>query len=149
MLKEAGYPNGFDAGEITSGPPYHSLAEGMVNYLQAVGIRIKMRPMERAALIAALKEKKLTGLTSGGTGILGNAATRLEPFVELGEFARIGYPDIDELYKQQATERDYKNARRCCTRSSVSCTNVPCMPRSTNWYGPMVLAHVSPRLALD
>ena len=67
LLKEAGYPNGFDAGEITSGPPYHSLAEGVVNYLQAVGIRIKMRPMERAALIAALKEKKLTGLTSGGS----------------------------------------------------------------------------------
>jgi len=46
-----------------------------------VGVRIKVWPMERAALIAALKEKKLTGLTSGGTGILGNAATRLEPFV--------------------------------------------------------------------
>jgi peptide/nickel transport system substrate-binding protein len=67
------------------------LAEGVANYLQAVGIRIKVRPMERAALIAALKEKKLTGLTSGGTGILGNAATRLEPFVlSWGEFARIG-----------------------------------------------------------
>jgi peptide/nickel transport system substrate-binding protein len=109
LLKEAGYPNGFDAGEITSGPPYHSLAEGVANYLQAVGIRIKVRPMERAALIAALKEKKLTGLTSGGTGILGNAATRLEPFVlSWGEFARIGYPDIDELYKQQSMERNYQ-----------------------------------------
>jgi peptide/nickel transport system substrate-binding protein len=109
LLKEAGYPNGFDAGEITSGPPYHSLAEGVANYLQAVGIRIKVRPMERAALIAALKEKKLTGLTSGGSGILGNAATRLEPYVlSWGEFARIGYPDIDELYKQQSVERDHK-----------------------------------------
>jgi peptide/nickel transport system substrate-binding protein len=109
LLKEAGYPNGFDAGEITSGPPYHVLAEGVANYLQAVGMRVKVRPMERAALIAALKEKKLTGLTSGGTGILGNAATRLEPFVvSWGEFARIGYPDIDELYRQQSTERDYK-----------------------------------------
>ncbi|MBM3224132.1 MAG: ABC transporter substrate-binding protein [Candidatus Tectomicrobia bacterium] len=109
LLTEAGYPNGFDAGEITSGPPYHSLAEGVANYLQAVGIRIKMRPMERAALISALKEKKLTGLTSGGSGILGNAATRLEPYVlSWGEFARIGYPDIDELYKQQSLERDYK-----------------------------------------
>jgi len=109
LLKEAGYPNGFDAGEITSGPPYHALAEGIANYLQAIGIRIKMRPMERAALITALKEKKLTGLTSGGSGILGNAATRLEPFVlSWGEFARIGYPDIDELYKQQSAERDHQ-----------------------------------------
>src|SRR5215468_8377379 len=109
LLKEAGYPKGFDAGAIASGPPYHALAEGVANYLQAVGIRIKVRPMERAALIAALKEKKLTGLTSGGTGILGNAATRLEPFVlSWGEFARMSYPDIDELYKQQSVERDHK-----------------------------------------
>jgi peptide/nickel transport system substrate-binding protein len=109
LLKEAGYPNGFDAGEITSGPPYHMLAEGVANYLQAVGIRIKVRPMERAALITALKEKKLTGLTSGGSGTLGNAATRLEPqAVSWGEFARISYPDIDELFKQQSKERDRK-----------------------------------------
>jgi peptide/nickel transport system substrate-binding protein len=109
LLKEAGYPKGFDAGEITSGPPYHALAEGVANYLQAVGIRIKNRPMERAALQAALREKKLTGLTSSGSGTLGNAATRLEPYVvSWGEFARVGYPDIDELYKQQSVERDRK-----------------------------------------
>jgi peptide/nickel transport system substrate-binding protein len=109
LLKEAGYPNGFDAGEITSGPPYHALAEGVATYLQAVGIRIRVRPMERAALITALKEKRLTGLTSGGSGTLGNAATRLEPYVvSWGEFARISYPDIDELFKQQSAERDHQ-----------------------------------------
>src|SRR5215467_4257056 len=59
LLKEAGYPNGFDGGEIASGPPNHTGTEGIANYLQAVGIRIKMRPMERAAIIAALKEKRL------------------------------------------------------------------------------------------
>ena len=109
LLKEAGYPKGFDAGEIASGPPYHALAEGVANYLQAVGIRIKVRPMERAALITALKEKRLLGLTSGGSGTLGNAATRLEPYVvSWGEFARISYPDIDALFKQQSVERDRK-----------------------------------------
>jgi peptide/nickel transport system substrate-binding protein len=109
LLKEAGYPNGFDAGEITSGPPYHALAEGVATYLQAVGIRIKNRPMERAALQAALREKRLPGLTLGGSGTLGNAATRLEPYVpSWGEFARGGYPDIDELYKKQSVERDHQ-----------------------------------------
>ncbi len=109
LLKEAGYANGFDAGEITSGPPYHMLAEGVANYLHAVGIRIKVRPMERAALITALQEKKLPGLTSGGSGTLGNAATRLEPYVvSWGQFARMSYPDIDELFKQQSAERDSK-----------------------------------------
>jgi len=109
LLKEAGYPNGFDAGEITSGPPYHALAEGVATYLQAVGMRIKNRPMERAALQAALREKRLPGLTLGGSGTLGNAATRIEPYVpSWGEFARGGYPDVDELYKQQSVERDHK-----------------------------------------
>lgn len=109
LLKEAGYPKGFNAGDITSGPPYHALAEGVASYLQAVGIRIRVLPMERAALISALKEKKLTGLTSGGSGTLGNAATRLEPYViSSGEFARISYPDIDDLFKKQSAERDYK-----------------------------------------
>jgi len=107
LLTEAGYPKGFDAGEIASGPPYHMLAEGIANYLQAVGIRIKVQPMERATLISAVREKKLPGLTSFGSGTPGNAATRLEPFaVSWGEFARIGYPDIDALFKQQSAERD-------------------------------------------
>jgi len=109
LLKEAGYPNGFDAGDITAGPPYYALGEGIANYLQAVGIRVKVRPMERAAHLTALKEKKLNGLSSSGSGHLGNAATRLEPYVvSWGEYAKGGYPDIDELYKQQSKERDRK-----------------------------------------
>jgi ABC-type transport system substrate-binding protein len=109
LLQEAGYPHGFDAGTIASGPPYHALAEGIANDLLAVGIRIKVWPMERAALITAVREKKLSGLTSFGSGHLGNAATRLEPFVvSWGQFARISYPDIDALFKQQSVERDRK-----------------------------------------
>jgi len=109
MLKEAGYPNGFDAGEISSGPPYHALAEGVATYLQAVGIRIKVRPMERAAFVAAWKEKRLPGLTLGGTGAFGNAAVRLEPFaIGGGDYAKGSYPDVDELFKKQSTERDRK-----------------------------------------
>jgi peptide/nickel transport system substrate-binding protein len=109
LLREAGYPNGFDAGEISIGPPYYSIAEAVATYLQAVGIRIKVRPMERAAFFAAWREKKLTGLALGGTGAFGNAAVRLEPFaIGGGTYAKGSYPDMNELYKKQSVEQDRK-----------------------------------------
>ena len=107
LLAEAGYPNGFDAGELVPIPPFFTAAEAVVNYLNAVGIRVKMRPMERAAFYAAWREKKLHGLFLTGSGNSGNAASRVEAFMySKGSYAYGGYPDIDELFLQQAQERD-------------------------------------------
>ncbi|MBI3265410.1 MAG: ABC transporter substrate-binding protein, partial [Acidobacteria bacterium] len=107
LLAEAGYPNGFDAGELVPIPPFFTVAEAVVNYLNAVGIRVKMRPMERAPFYAAWREKKLRGLFVTGAGASGNAATRVEAFIHSkGAYAYGGYPDIDALYQQQAVERD-------------------------------------------
>ena len=45
----------------------------------------------------------------GLSGIFGNAATRMEPFVvSTGAYAYGGYPDIDGLFREQATEHDPK-----------------------------------------
>jgi peptide/nickel transport system substrate-binding protein len=107
LLKEAGYPNGFDAGELAPIPPFYVMGEAVVNYLNAVGIRVRMRTMERAAFYTAWKEKKLPGLSIVGAGASGNAATRVEAFIySKGTYAYGGYPDIDELFQQQAVERD-------------------------------------------
>ncbi|MBM3225062.1 MAG: ABC transporter substrate-binding protein [Candidatus Tectomicrobia bacterium] len=57
LLKEAGYPNGFDAGDLTTTAQYSNPAEAAANYLAAVGIRSKVRTLERAAWLAAWKEK--------------------------------------------------------------------------------------------
>jgi peptide/nickel transport system substrate-binding protein len=55
----------------------------------------------------AYQEKKLKNIIYGLSGIFGNAATRLEPFVvSTGAFAYGGYPDIDALFKDQANELD-------------------------------------------
>src|SRR5262249_48628767 len=59
LLAEAGYPNGFDAGDLTPVPPYFEMGEAVVNYLRAVGIKVKLRPMERAAFFAAHYAKQL------------------------------------------------------------------------------------------
>ena len=107
LLVEAGYPNGFDAGELTPIPPFFVAGEALVNYLNAVGIRIKMRVLERAAFYAAWREKKIKGLFTAGSGGSGNAATRIEAFVySKGAYAMGGYADLDELFEQQAVERD-------------------------------------------
>jgi peptide/nickel transport system substrate-binding protein len=79
----------------------------VLNYLNAVGIRVKMRMMERAAFYTAWKERKLPALAIVGGGASGNAATRVEAFIySKGAYAYGGYPDIDALFLQQAVERD-------------------------------------------
>jgi peptide/nickel transport system substrate-binding protein len=107
LLAEAGYPNGFEAGDLTPLPPFFTMGEAVANYLAAVGIRTKLRTMERAAFFTALREKKLQGLVLNVSGAPGNAATRIEAYVlSTGAYAYGGYADIDELFQQQAVERD-------------------------------------------
>src|SRR5438552_1390759 len=62
LLAEAGYPNGFDAGDLYPYPPYWSAGETIVNYFGAVGIKMKMRTMERAAFHTAWAGKRLHGV---------------------------------------------------------------------------------------
>jgi peptide/nickel transport system substrate-binding protein len=109
LLAEAGFPNGFDAGELHELPPYFSLGEAIVNYFQAVGIRIRMRPMERASYFALISSKKAKGVCVCTSSLYGNAASRISEVIPSdGAYAYGGYPDIDALYKQQAGETDKK-----------------------------------------
>jgi ABC-type transport system substrate-binding protein len=107
LLRDAGYPNGFDAGEVTPIPPFTSMGEAVVNYLGAVGIKARVRAMERAAFFSAWREKKIKGLIVTGTAQQGNASARIGEFaVSGGHFASGGYPDIDALFQQQAAMTD-------------------------------------------
>ena len=74
LLAEAGYPNGFDAGELHQLPPYFALGEAIAGYMQAVGIRLKMRITERGAYMALISSKKAKGLCVCSTALYGNAA---------------------------------------------------------------------------
>jgi len=107
MLKEAGFPNGFDGGEYYCDSSYANIGESVVDNLLAVGIRTKLRPIERAGFIKGFNEKKYKNLIQAGPGAFGNAATRIEAHVvKDGVFAYGSYPDIDELYRKQAVELD-------------------------------------------
>jgi peptide/nickel transport system substrate-binding protein len=107
LLAEAGYPNGIDAGDFVPIPPFFTTAELSVNDLNAVGIRVKIRTMERATFYASWRDKKLRGLFLVAAGNSGNAASRVAEFMySKGGFAYGGYPEIDDLFLQQARERD-------------------------------------------
>jgi peptide/nickel transport system substrate-binding protein len=109
LLVEAGYPNGFDAVELGTDAVFAPEAETVINGLRAIGIRARLRPMERAAFYKADQEKQFKYLVRVGSGAAGNAATRIEAFViSSGIRAYGGYPDIDALFRDQAAEMDKK-----------------------------------------
>src|SRR5215468_10565917 len=65
LLAEAGFPAGFDGGDLVPYPPYNGMGEAIVNYFAQVGIKVRMRTMERAALLSAWRDKKVKGVFVG------------------------------------------------------------------------------------
>ncbi len=109
LLAEAGYPNGFDAGDYYLDISYANVQETVANYLQQVGIRTKLISRERAAHWSSYTDKKYKNLAYTASGAFGNAATRLESYVVAGGAYVYGsYPEIDSLFKDQAAELDRK-----------------------------------------
>jgi peptide/nickel transport system substrate-binding protein len=109
LLTEAGYPNGFDAGPVSTDLVYSAIVEAVVNDLKAVGIRATVRGLERAGFLKENAEKKLRPLVRMGSAAAGNATTRLEAFViSEAAYAYGGYPDIDAMFREQAVELDRK-----------------------------------------
>jgi peptide/nickel transport system substrate-binding protein len=107
LLAEAGFPQGFDAGDLTCDGSYANLAEAVANYLKAVGIKTRLKPMERVAFLGQWRDKKIKGLMQGGAGAFGNAATRIDNYMtSQGTYVYGGYPEIDALFAKQAQEID-------------------------------------------
>jgi peptide/nickel transport system substrate-binding protein len=109
LLAEAGHPGGFDGGDFTIAPPYESAGEAIAGYLAAVGVRTRIRTMERAAFFSGWREGKLRGVVFGGLGPAGNAATRLQVLAVKGApYAAGVIPEVQDLFERQARELDKK-----------------------------------------
>ena len=147
LLAEAGYPNGIDAGEFSPIPGFPTVADSVMNYLNAVGIRVRMKQMERATFTAAWQERKLRGLLMVAAGNSGNAASRVESFIQSkGGNSFGGYPDIDELFQKQASERDAKKREEILAKIQQLTIDramfVPIMDlRALMGVGPRVTKH--------
>ncbi len=144
LLAEAGYPNGFDAGDLYPFPPYDSMGEAITGYLAAVGIRTRVRTMERAAYFTAWREKKLHGLIVVISAAFGNAATKVEPYAtKNGIYAYGSVPAVDDLYARQARELDPKKReamlRRIQTVLHDEAVEIPLYELAFIWgVGPRV-----------
>jgi peptide/nickel transport system substrate-binding protein len=109
LLAEAGFPGGFDGGDLTPNPPYFGMAEAIANNFSAVGIRVRVRSLERAAFLTTWGEKKLKGVVLGAQGAGGNAATRIEGLAtKHGQYAYGVLPEVEDLFVRQAKELDRK-----------------------------------------
>ena len=100
LLAEAGYPNGFDGGDLTP---------NVAGYLGAIWIKKRVRTMERAAFLSTWGEKKIRGVVLGVQGAGGNAVTRIEGLATKGgRYAYGVLPEVEDLFQRQARELDRK-----------------------------------------
>ena len=108
LLTDAGYPHGFE-GEFWTDIGFAEQTEAVANALAAVGIRVRIHTLERAAYFNQLRQKKPRQLVYMASAAYGNAATRIDTFVAAGGLYTYGsYADIEGLVQEQATERDRK-----------------------------------------
>ena len=85
------------------------MGEIIANSLAGVGIRTRVRTMERAAFLSTWGEKKIRGIVLGAQGAGGNAATRIEGLAtKEGRYAYGVLPEVEDLLQRQAKELDRK-----------------------------------------
>ena len=121
-----------------------------VEHTQRIADCLDRHAIERAAGdpgYAAWQETKLRGLFMTGAGNSGNAASRVEEFVQSkGGYAYGGYPDIDQIFHEQAGERDLKKREALLHKIQQLTIDramyAPVMDlRTLNGIGPRVAKH--------
>ena len=148
LLAEAGFPNGFEAGDLSSEPfAGTGIGEPVVNDLNAVGIRVKLRLLERAAFLKQFGDKALKNVILAGSGAPGNAATRIEQYAVTGGLYAYGsYPEVDGLFNAQARENNPAVRRQILAKMQQLITD-------RVMFGPVLeyayLVGVGPRVAVD
>ena len=117
LLREAGYPNGFDIEWLTPLPTFYSRGERLVAQLREVGIRARMQTMERGIFLqrlqGGLKEFPGVQIILHGARIGGSWSFWYEGHFKCGGFNsrdRICVKDLDGKFDQY--ERSINPAER-------------------------------------
>ena len=117
LLREAGYPNGFDVDWVTPLPAWYSRGERLIGQLREVGIRARMQTMERGVFFQRLqggvKEWPGVQVIFHGIRIAGSWSFWYEAHVKCGGFNsrdRLCIKELDAKFEQY--ERSINPAER-------------------------------------
>src|SRR5437867_4155222 len=117
LLREAGYPNGFDVDWVTPLPAWYSRGERLIGQLREVGIRARMQTMERGVffqrLQGGIKEWPGVQIIFHGIRIAGSWSFWYEAHVKCGGFNsrdRLCIKELDAKFEQY--ERSINPAER-------------------------------------
>jgi ABC-type transport system substrate-binding protein len=117
LMREAGYPNGFDVEWVTPVPPFYSRGERVVAQLREIGIRARLQSMERGTFLqrlqGGLKDWPGTQIIFQAARIAGSWSFWYEAYFKCGGFSsrdRICVKDLDGKFDQY--ERSVNPAER-------------------------------------
>jgi peptide/nickel transport system substrate-binding protein len=107
LMREAGYPNGFDVDWLTPVPAFYSRGESVVTQLGQIGIRTKLQTMERGVFLqklqGGLKEWPGVQIIFNAARIGGTWSNWYEGYFKCGGFGardRICVQELDAKFAQ-------------------------------------------------
>jgi peptide/nickel transport system substrate-binding protein len=144
LLAEAGFPRGFDAEDYYCDSSYANIGEAVLDNLRAVGIRPKLRPIERPHSSRVSPKKPSRTSFRPDPGRLATPRPASKRMLSRAGFSPTGViPTSTSSISSKRSSSITRSARRFCTRCSRSFTSA----RSTRQYGSLpsstASAHVS------
>jgi peptide/nickel transport system substrate-binding protein len=107
LMREAGYPNGFNVDWLTPVPAYYSRGESVVTQLREIGIHAKLQVMERGVFLqklqGGLKEWPGVQILFNATRMGGTWSNWYEAFFKCGGFSgrdRFCVQELDAKFAQ-------------------------------------------------
>jgi peptide/nickel transport system substrate-binding protein len=107
LMREAGFPDGFDVDWLTPVPAYYSRGERVIAQLREIGIRARLQVMERGIFLqrlqGSLKDWPGVQIILNGARIAGSWSFWYEAYFKCGGFNsrdRICVPELDAKFEQ-------------------------------------------------
>ena len=125
LMAEAGYPNGFDGGDLHVTPPFFARGEAVMNYLRSPGHQVPDAPDGARRLLLGVGGEEAQGRLR-----LRKRPVRQRRHPDVGDRAdrrdlrlRRATPTSTRSTSSRPSRPIARSARRCCTRSSRRCTS--------------------------